>query len=141
MGKGCFKRPTPVKGLRFTAPPPAGTSTDGQTPTFCLHHLGSPYCVTDCDRDDKAAFAETLRKLSHLTWGQIKQAPRHGLGCEKIPRNLIGGSIPAVVTEDVESFLAFRFSGKKPMVGYRQGAMFHILWLDHDFSLYPHGGS
>jgi len=25
------------------------------------------------------------------------------------------------------------------MVGYRQGHIFHVLWLDRDFTLYDHG--
>jgi hypothetical protein len=46
--------------------------------------------------------------------------------------------IPAHVTEDV-TLLSFRFHGKAPMVGYRVGRIFHIVWLDHDFAVYSHG--
>jgi hypothetical protein len=80
----------------------------------------------------------TLERLSGLVWHQIQSAPRHGLGSEKIPRNAIKVGIPLFLTEDVD-LLAIRFSGKKPMVGYRDGTIFNILWFDWNFSLYDHG--
>jgi hypothetical protein len=59
------------------------------------------------------------------------------MGCEKIARDAIRRPIPPGVTEDV-TFLAFRFHGMKPMVGYRVNEMFHIIWFDRDFTLYDH---
>ena len=43
------------------------------------------------------------------------------------------------LTEDVQRLIAFRFAGNAPMVGYRVQAIFYILWLDRDFTLYDHG--
>jgi hypothetical protein len=74
---------------------------------------------------------------SQLTWIQLQLTPRHGLGSEKIARAAIRPIIPDIA-KGVEFFLAFRFSGMKPMVGMRRGAVFHVLWLDRDFSVYPH---
>jgi hypothetical protein len=88
--------------------------------------------------EDKASFADTLRKLSKLTWRDISTSHRHGLGYEQIPRHCIHASIPSHVTADVQ-LIAFRFSGKKAMVGYRDNALFRILWLDRDFTVYNHG--
>jgi hypothetical protein len=42
------------------------------------------------------------------------------------------------VTEEV-NLIAFRFDGKKPMVGYRDGVTFYVLFLDRSFTLYDHG--
>ena len=105
---------------------------------FCLAHLHRDYCVTCCDRADQAAFALALRERSQLTWQQLRHAPRHGLGSEKIARDSIRATIPEIA-KGVDHFLAFRFSGLKPMVGLRRGTVFHIFWLDRDFTLYDHG--
>jgi hypothetical protein len=43
------------------------------------------------------------------------------------------------LTEDVQRLIAFRFAGNRPMVGYRVQAIFYLLWLDRDFTLYDHG--
>jgi hypothetical protein len=90
-----------------------------------------------CDKNDKAAFAERIRQLSTMTWNDIIQAPRHGFGREQISRDQLPNP-PFGVTEDA-NFIALRFSGKKPMVGFQQQAMFHIVWFDGDYDLYDHG--
>ncbi|MEG4867017.1 MULTISPECIES: hypothetical protein [Microcoleaceae] len=45
-------------------------------------------------------------------------------------------AIPSHLQDDV-NFIAFRFGGMAPMVGYRDGAVLYIIWLDRDFTLYP----
>jgi hypothetical protein len=73
-----------------------------------------------------------------MTWSEIIQAPRHGMGFETITRTAIRRPIPTHITEDV-TFIAFRFNGLKPMIGYRIEGMFHIIWFDCRFDLYDHG--
>jgi hypothetical protein len=125
------------RGERVQARECASGSTDGLTPIFCLRYLAPPFCVTSCQTGEQAAFALTLRKLSTLTWQQIKNAHRHGLGTEKIGRSSIRAPIPGDITEDVD-FLAVRFHGKAPMVGFRSNQVFHVVWLDRAFTLYDH---
>lgn len=96
------------------------------------------YCVTACNSEQQAAFAVTLRKLSQLTWNQIVGSHRHANGHEKIEQCQIKGVFPPHITPEV-NIIAFRFHGKAPMVGYRSNEIFHVIWLDHDYSLYPHG--
>ena len=107
---------------------------------FSFQFLNSKYCISCCSLQDKAALADQLRMLGSKTWAELRQAPRHGIGYEKIARNAIRASFPDHLRKDEDvTFLAFRFSGKKPMVGYRDREVFHIVWLDRDFSLYDHG--
>jgi hypothetical protein len=108
-----------------------------EKPTFCLRFVDTQYCITACDRDDKAALADKMRRMSCMTWNEIIQAPRHGMGFETISRDVIRRPIPAHITDDV-TLIAFRFSGLKPMVGYRVNGMFHVIWFDCRFDLYPH---
>lgn len=72
-----------------------------------------------------------------MSWLEIRNAPRHGLGTEKISRDSLKVIVPASITEDVQ-FLALRFSGMKPMVGFRRNEIFHVVWLDRAFSLFNH---
>jgi hypothetical protein len=128
--------PDPPKG-RIKAGADSTGSTDGVPPVFCLRHLVEGWKISDCQREDQANFALTAEKLSRLTWQEIRNAPRHGLGTEKIAREAIKSAIPASITEDVQ-FLAVRFSGMKPMVGFRSREIFHVVWLDPAFRLYDH---
>lgn len=125
------------RGERIRARESTTGSTDGLTPIFCLRYLQDPFCVVSCEQQEQAALAVTLRRLSFMTWAQIRNAPRHGLGTEKIARESLRAPVPEGITEDVV-FLAIRFHGKAPMVGYRSGQVFHIVWLDRAFTLYPH---
>lgn len=72
-----------------------------------------------------------------MTWNELIQAHRHGMGQETIPAFRIKRPMPRHITDDV-TMIAFRFSGLKTMVGYRQDGTFHIVWFDRDFSLYTH---
>lgn len=108
-------------------------------PSFSLRYVRKGYCVSDCQKDDKAAFADAVRKITQCSWQELYSKDRHALGFEKISRDSIkGDSIPNVITPDVQ-LLAFRFSGKKPMVGFRgRDNVFYVLWLDRAFRLYKH---
>lgn len=112
---------------------------DNTPPIFSLERLiQGKYCFSNLDQKDKAAFAESIFKRRHIPWKDIKNLPRHGLGIEKISKYSIKTALPSNITEDFNYFLAFRFSGKKPMVGYRINEIFYVLWFDHDFTLYDH---
>lgn len=133
-------RPRPAaSGIQIQTTRAPATDSFDSPPTFCLRYMESSHCVTACDKNMKSAFASTLRKLSQLTWKQINQADRHGCGTEIIPREIINAKIPSVVTDET-NLIAFRYCGKLPMVGFRGVAgVFHVIWLDRDFTLYPHG--
>lgn len=133
-------RPRKVKGGKKIAAPQVKESipAEQQPPVFSLQYLQKGYCITDCEQKDQASFALKMKRLSELTWNRIQSAPRHGLGYERIAQKAIKQPIPQHITQDV-NLIAFRFAGKKPMVGYRDGRIFYVVWLDRDFSLYDHG--
>jgi len=80
-----------------------------------------------------------LRLFSQMSWNDIIQADRHKLGREKIETKTLKRPIPRHLTDDV-TFIALRYSGMKPMVGYQTGATFHAIWFDRDMkSIYSHG--
>ena len=114
------------------------TSYDSQPPIFSLRFLAKSHDLEKCELNEKAAFADKLCKLGKSEWRELRQAPRHGMGYEKIDRSAIKPGIPSHITEDVD-FIAFRFYNKAPMVGYRDRQIFHVVWLDRKFDVYSHG--
>ncbi|WP_071883807.1 hypothetical protein [Serratia marcescens] len=136
--KGRLKSRTQETSKSIGVPnPPKEQDIDNSPPVFSLRYLQRDFCIERCEKNERAAFAVKLFKLSQLTWADIRQADRHGLGTEKISRDSIKAAIPEHITPDVD-FLAFRFNGKAPMVGYKLGSIFYILWLDRSFKLYEH---
>lgn len=116
------------------------TDTNMMPPIFSFEKMmdGTGYSVNCCDIDHQAALSKRLFLLSRHTWREIVQAHRHGIGTEKISRRAIKTAIPASITDDV-TFLALRYKGKNPIVGYRDGRTFHVLFIDNDFTVYSHG--
>ncbi|CAD5935351.1 hypothetical protein PCC9214_01564 [Planktothrix tepida] len=135
-----MKGKDPKKGKRIAPPPPLPSTPnyDLEPPVFCLRYLDKTHGLDSCDQDEKAALVSTFYKLSQLSWRELRRAPRHGLGYEIIDRKSFRVTIPKHITEDV-NLIAFRFSGLKPMVGYRDEAIFRIIWLDKSFKVYDHG--
>lgn len=130
-----IKHVVPSKGPRIKQPAIDILSTDDYYPVFSLSYMDGKYCITNCSQDEKAAFVDQIRLLSQLKWIELKLAPRHGHGFEKITHMNV--TIPQYIKEDAK-FIAFRFQGMKTMVGYRDLAVFHIIWIDRDYSLYKH---
>jgi len=128
-------------GKRFKTHEVREDAADKHPPIFSFHFLRKSFCLTKCEKGEKADLAKTLHKLSQFTWADLRNAHPHGLGFEPIKRTDIKDAIPSHITEDV-TIIAFRFSGKKAMVGYRDAVerkLFHIVWLDRSFKLYDHG--
>ena len=131
-----IKRGAPSQGARVTAQNPPDYNK--QPPVFSLEKLQTgKYCLSNLDRDDKAQFAEAMFRRKQMTWNEIHRDDHHALGTEKIERNSIKASTENIA-EDADIFIAFRYNGKKPMVGYRLRNIFFVLWFDHDFTLYDH---
>ena len=113
-------------------------NTEKQAPVFSLEYMVNGYCVESCQEDERAHFAMALFKRRNLTWQDLRSTQHHGLGSEKIARSSIKVALPPMVTEDVD-IIAFRCIGKAPMVGFRSGRTFNILWIDKNFKVYDHG--
>jgi hypothetical protein len=68
-------------------------------------------------------------------WKELEKAPHGGLGCEVIRQGL---NVRLPECAEGKSIIAFRYSGKKPMIGFRERDVFYILWFDRDYSVYKH---
>jgi len=108
-------------------------------PKFSFEHLRRSHCLSNCEKDEKAALADRLHEMSQLTWQQIAQSHKKGQGYEILSRDTItGDAIPDFITEDT-NIISFRFCSKAPMVGFRDAEVFYLVWLDRAFNLYDHG--
>lgn len=137
MAKRLSKSKTKQEKGRFRVREEKGKDWLQERPIFSLQYLQAGYCVDDCARDERAAFASALWRRSQLTWQEINQAGRHALGSEIIDQNSINVSIPIIVTPDVK-LLSFRYNGIKPMIGFKSLNVFHVIWIDPQLNIYNH---
>jgi hypothetical protein len=137
MAKKRIKTPETKQGSRINISEPI--NYDQRAPIFSLERIqAGAYCFSALDKEGKAQFAEAIFKRKSLTWGQVKTIDRHGLGLEKIAKHSIKAAMPPFITDEFDDFIALRFNGKSPMVGYRLNDVFYVLWFDHNFTLYNH---
>jgi hypothetical protein len=139
VGDGRLKKISGTAGKNLSISADKTENLDIQHPVFCFKYLNKNYDLDKCEVKEKLALLDTLQFLSKKTWQQIHMAHRHDFGVEKIKQAAIkGGAIPAHLSKD-EIFYALRFDKKKPMVGFKSSFVFHIVYLDRDFTLYNHG--
>ena len=113
------------------------TDHNSRCPDFCFHYTStSGYSVEDCDAEAKIALIDALWQRSRMTWAEITNAPRQGLGTEKIPRHALKVGIPRGITEDVTVFLVLRFGAARRLIGFRERSVFHIVWVDPKHAVY-----
>lgn len=138
MPRHIKKRKQSAKVRQYSYRVPDSSPSIQDKPIFSFHYLQDSHCISRCNTEQKAAFADTMRLLSKMTWQEIKSSHRHGLGSEKIPRHQFYATIPNQVADD-EVLLSIRFYRRAPMVGIRRNQIFHIIWFDIDFDVYNHG--
>nr|WP_314546724.1 hypothetical protein [uncultured Massilia sp.] len=127
----------PDRGQKIAAVAPV--DYENNPPMFSLERIqAGEFCFSELSVDHKAAFGEAIYRRRSLAWKDINQAGRHGLGFEKIAKTSIRAPIPRFISDEFDHFLAFRFNGLRPMVGYRVRDVFYVLWFDSNFSLYDH---
>jgi hypothetical protein len=112
-----------------------------ERPFFSFQYICRPRHINELEQAQQAELIKQLCILSEKTWQEIRAAPRHGIGCEQIHQKL---TFDLPQTLKGQTILAFRYSGKLAMVGFRDKNVFHILGVDRDFktnSCYEHPGS
>lgn len=108
-------------------------------PLFSFRHLQHT-SFTDCkDLSFFPNFMKRLRNLSELGWNGIQTSQRHGFGMEKLPQEIIKPQLPNIITPEVQLF-AFRAVGNNlPFIGFREGKILHILFIETTFGdVYNH---
>ena len=129
------------KNSPLIKPIPYGSFFSGESftekPCFCFQYLHQGFTSSQCSNDQKSGLLLTFEKLSTLRWVEIESSHRHGFGAEKIERKSIKPNIPNIVPKNA-TFLAIRFSGLAPIVGFRERNIFHIVFIDAKFNVYDH---
>ncbi len=87
----------------------------------------------------RAEFLEKWHKRSVLTWKELAaKHHRHGLGAEFIPASVIKPQIPRQF-QDLEKFRVYRHKGNLPFVGWKDGEVFYVIWIEKAYNeLYKH---
>ncbi len=128
MGK--IIKPTPAEANRINK----NIDTRNEYPIFDFR-LFNKKCLKACENRQLCDFVSRMQELSQLNWNTIDTADRHGFGYEKMRVE----QLKITLNPDIKEVLVFRYSGKLPFIGLRQGNTLQVLYLEANFGdLYDH---
>lgn len=131
---------TTKKSIQKTPFKEAESDYTTRKPMFTFYHMNpaGSYCVTRCERGDRADIAERLAALSQFTWGGLNQERRECYGHEQIKLKQFRTTIfpTEIVTPEVKSLMVFRYSNGGRMAGVRVHDVYHVILVGSD--IYPH---
>jgi hypothetical protein len=132
------KYKNPDKGsTKYKEPPEKDNNLE--KPIFSFEHMPYKrrYCLTKCDKDDRADIIEHIVEVSQLMWQDIESAGRKGHGYEKISLGQFHATkFPGIVTKDVQKLDVFTYSHGGRMAGLKVGRVFNVIFVGDD--LYDH---
>lgn len=133
---GRIKDRAPSQGNRISVDSRNTGSVLTQKVRVSFEHF-DPDCVKDCTVAALNAWTDKLRMLTASTWGVVMNAPRKGIGHEKIPRNDLNFSIPPICRQR-DFFLSFHCGDDDRMIGYQDEGVLQIVWIAPGCGAYEH---
>lgn len=128
------------RGKRIDLHSVASADGDGLPPAFAFDRMRSGYTLDDCRAHGFAEhLVEAIWRRCALTWRGLLLSSHWGNGFEHVPQSKVtNDGIPGMTPD--QKLLVLRFANKDGrIVGYREGRIYHVLWVDTDLSLYDHG--
>lgn len=88
-------------------------------------------------KENKIQLLKKIALLTQRTWNELILSSKKS-GFEKMDKNVIK-NLPTIVTEDIKNLYVARFASQGcRLIGFRQGVIYYILFIDPDLKLYKH---
>lgn len=111
-------------------------------PKISLEFLQGKYCVSKCQKHEKAQIIDTLHKISQHTWQEIIQEGKYGFGYEQIEVSQLKCALPQnTIFDNLDKVTVFHNTPKIPIIGFRIQDTYYIFCIDRNYKAYNHGGS
>jgi hypothetical protein len=137
MGRLKINRAKPAAGRFTRIIENKARHPNSLTPLISFRHVLHGYSPADCEMNELKAFARKLCDWSRMTWQQIIQAPREGMGLETIADTSLKRPAPRITPD--QRVLSFRIHGIVRMLGCRDGQTLHVFAVDRAGAWYDHG--
>ncbi len=106
-------------------------------PHLSLSKSQPGYGVEELTERQRSEFLLKWSKRSKCTWQELLSHPKHGLGFEQLPQHKLKRSAPEHL--QAEKYMVFRHDGNLPLVGYKIGDVFYLLWAEARYGdVYDH---
>jgi len=110
-----------------------------QYPVLCLRHAHPRFGVEQLNDKQRSELLLKWSKRVQHSWTELQTHGKHGLGYEMIPASMIKPQCPHETLAQ-DKYLVFRHQGNLPMIGFKAGTVFHVLWIEAEYNaVYEHG--
>ncbi len=134
MGKGN----APDRGRARPDPSVTGVEADESYPVLCLRFVQSRFGFEELTEKQRSEFIRKWAKRAQLSWTELVQHSRKGLGFENIPAHEIKRQAPESLAAG--RYLVMRHEGNHAVVGVRAGGAYRVLWIEANYGdVYDHG--
>lgn len=123
-----FKTPSGGKqnGLKAPSTTSPKVAAEG-IPIFCFAYLQKGYGIEDLEKSEKVYILDELDKMRQLSWIRWQSIDKTQ-GFEKVPLKQLTPKPPPDFA-DREQVYVKRFSDVGRIIGFREGDIFHIVWI------------
>ena len=125
---GVRRKGTVPQHVSKPTPPPVVSNGEHGFPVLCLRHLQGGWELTSLTPKQCQEFLAKWHKRAQLSWLELHQHPKHGLGSELLDRSMFKPRVPEWLERD--RYMVFRHEGNLPFAGFRTGDIFHVLWIE-----------
>jgi len=106
-------------------------------PMLSFKHIRQGYCVEELSERQRSEFLLKWFKRAKFTWAELGLHAKHSLGFEFMPHNEIKPMVPEYLRQ--EKYMVFRHEGNLPIVGFKAGDIFYVLWIEKEYGqVYKH---
>lgn len=111
---------------------------DGKYPTLSFRFLQKGWGTEELSEKQCQQLLIKWEKRCGMTWTELSQQPKHGLGSEFLPIGKIKPSVPRNF-QDETKVRVYRHESNYPMAGFKVGSTFYIVWIEANYNdLYDH---
>ena len=99
------------------------------------------YTKAENDSTFFISFIQHLKNFCRLSWKGIRTSQRHSFGAEPIDVKSLKTAAQQKVPDGLKRLLVLRATGSNhAFLGYRQGNIFQVLFIEYEFGdIYNHG--
>lgn len=112
---------------------------DNDNVAISFQHLQNGYDLENrkLSKDNKIQLLKKLAHITKSTWNELVLQGKKS-GFEKLKKNVIS-NLPSIITDDISNLYVLRFASQEcRVVGFRQGVIYYILYIDPELDLYKH---
>jgi hypothetical protein len=119
---------------------PRGNVPDyaGQYPlwAFRIVDLGGPWCWSVLGGGALREVLQRMRELESMTWHAISETGSHFIETSALSR-MARERLVVIQQDDVDQVYSVRVTGRRRIIGIREGGVLRILWWDPEHEVCP----